>query len=51
MTKKLKNLKKIPHQNILLQIMNYQFGNFESEGSWPENLWKGLKVESKSFKI
>ena len=30
--------------------MNYQFSNFGSEGSWNENVKKGLKVEI-SFKI
>ena len=30
--------------------MNYQSSNFGSEGSWKENVKKGLKVET-SFKI
>ena len=30
--------------------MNYDSSNFESEGSWNENVRKGLKVEI-SFKI
>ena len=25
--------------------MNYKSSNFGGEGSWNENLWKGLKVE------
>ena len=30
--------------------MNYQFSNFRGEGSWNENVKKGLKVEI-PFKI
>ena len=48
----LDKLYKNPHYYSLWLIMNYQSSNFGGEGSWNENVKKGVKVyRSFPFKI